>query len=247
MKTWQILAIGIAVLVLFLFFPIYESLIAGTGAVLVVATVVVGFMLRPRRDVFYVDTKFHVHEPDEILGIEHDLLALKLEVARLWLLFIPTFLAFAFLVVTAAKGTTWKFSLLQTFLSTSQYGGYLFLMSGRVVLLIVVGCLSTWIQERWALRNANATNARSAVVKDGRISYIFLNETGEYYGGEAYPFGATTPPALGRLVLYDCRKADLNKIVVGLLFHRLVIIGRGLADLEHDTVQTRVEARLMET
>lgn len=136
MKSWQILPLGIAVLLLFLFFPLYESLIAGAGAIVVVGTVLVGFLLRPRRDVFYVNTKFRVQEPDEIIGIEHDLLAVRLEVARLWLLFVPTFLAFAFLVVTAGKGSTWKFSLLQTFLGTSQYGGYLFLMGGRLMLLI---------------------------------------------------------------------------------------------------------------
>jgi len=247
MKSVQIFVSGAVVLLLFLFLPFYESVIAGTAATLTVAMVIFGFLLRPRKDMFYVDTRLQVREPDNIESIEHDLLAVRLEVARLWLLFVPTFVALAFLVVTATKGTTWRFSLLQAFLGPTQYGGYLFVMTGRIVLLIVFGCLSTWIGERWVLRNAVPTNARSVIVKEGRISYIFLDTHGGYYGGEAFPFTSVKPQALGRIVFFNPQKPESNKIAVGLLFHRPVVVGRGLTDLDQKTVRRFAQARLSQT
>lgn len=84
-------------------------------------------------------------------------------------------------------------------------------------------------------------------MKDGRISYVFLDDAGEYYGGEALPLGAMKPSALVRVVFFNPEKPDLNRIVMGLLFHRLVIIGRGLTDLEHATAVGKLEPRLLGT
>jgi hypothetical protein len=72
-------------------------------------------------------------DPDHSLSWEHDRLAVKVELARLWLLFLPTFLALAFLVVAAAHGAVWKFSLLNRIFSIAGYDGYLSIMIFAVV------------------------------------------------------------------------------------------------------------------
>jgi hypothetical protein len=79
---------------------------------LVVALVGIGFWLQPRTDVFYIRTTVWRLDPDHNPLCEHEQLAVKVELARLWLLFVPTALAVAFLVVTAAHGTLWRVSLL---------------------------------------------------------------------------------------------------------------------------------------
>lgn len=235
MKMWQIFAVGVAALISALLLPLYESAIAGMGAVIVIAAVAFGFFLRPRRDEFYVRTSVHFVNHDHNLVLEHDRLAVRVELSRLWLLFLPTFLALAFLVVEASRGTLWNFSLLNRIFSVAGYSGYLYITIGRGSLLIVVGILSVWISERWVLRDADVCNARSVTVREGRASFMFVDRSGEYYGGEALPFGLVRPAALARLVLYKVRKPELNKIGMGLLFHRLVIVGHGLTELDQET------------
>ena len=66
----------------------------------------------------------------------------------------------------------------------------------------------------------------------GYVSFSFVDRSGEIYAGEGVGFGLVRPPELARVVLYATRKPELNKIGVCLLFHRLVIIGRGLTDLD---------------
>jgi hypothetical protein len=60
----------------------------------------------------------------------------------------------------------------------------------------------------------------------------------EYYGGEAFPFALVRSPNLASIVLYRPAKPELNKIAMGCLFHRPVIVGRGLTDLDEATVST---------
>jgi hypothetical protein len=67
------------------------------------------------------------------------------------------------------------------------------------------------------------------------VTFMFVDRSGGYYGGEAFAFGLVRPAALARLVLYNVRKPNLNKIGMGLLFHRLVIVGRGVTDLDQET------------
>jgi hypothetical protein len=239
MKMWHIFVVGAAAVVAALLLPLYEFVIAGVGALIVVAVVAFGFMLRPRKDVFYVRTTVSLADHDRNLCLEHDLVAVKVELARLWLLFVPTFLALAFLIVTAANGTVWKFSLLDRLLSDDSYHVYVCLMVCRLLLLVVVGALSLWISERWVIRDADACSARSVSVRDGWVSFMFVDQRGEYYGGEGFPFGLVRPAALATLVLYHVAKPELNKIGMGFLFHMLVIVGRGLTDLDHETVATR--------
>src|SRR5579884_3124022 len=100
MKPWQILTLGMVALLAFLFLPYYEAYIAGAAAVVIVAIVFAGFCVQPRQNFYRVHTKA---ERPSIGGgkvREHDLLAVKLELARLWLLFMPTVVAVFFLVGT---------------------------------------------------------------------------------------------------------------------------------------------------
>ena len=197
MKTWQIFAVGVGVLVAALLLPSYEPLLAGLAAMVMVTVVVLGFLFRPRKDIFYLRTTLVVSEPDYPLGVEHDRIAVWVELARLWLLFLPTFAAVAFLVVTSAKGTTWNFSLLDRFWETTSYPIFVGI---RAFLVLVVGLLSTWVSERWVMRDAEACSADTVSAMGGRFLYSFRDRLGEYYGGEAFPFALVRSPKLGRVV-----------------------------------------------
>jgi hypothetical protein len=241
MKTWQIFILGVAVLVAALLLPAYEAILAGLAAIAMVAVVVVGFLLRPRKEMFYLRTTLVVSEPDFPLTVEHDRVAVRVELARLWLLFLPTFVAVAFLIVTSAKGTTWDFSLLDKFWDT---GSYPLVFGIRAFQVIVVGLLSTWVSERWVLRDAEACSANSVSVMAGRLLYSFKDRLGEYYGGEGFPFALVRSPKLARIVFYRAENPQLNKIAMACLFHRPVIVGRGLTELDEATVAAHsVEAQ----
>jgi hypothetical protein len=68
-------------------FPAYESAFAASAAVARLLAVVFGFALRPRRDVFYLRTTGHVTAPDAVVAVEHERIAIGVELARWWLLF----------------------------------------------------------------------------------------------------------------------------------------------------------------
>jgi hypothetical protein len=229
-KTWQIFGVGIVAAFALWSFPLYQSVVAGAAAIAFVAGVGVGFWLRPRTDVFYVRTTTWRSDIDGILSSEHEQLAVKVELARLWLLFLPTSLAVAFLVVTAAHGTLWSIGLFDW-----VENGYAPLIFNRVTIVLIGGALSVWISERRVLLDADACSARSVSVSGAQVSFAFVDRNGTSYGGEGLVFGLVRPPVLARLVLYAVRKPELNKIGMNLLFHRLVIVGRGLTDLDNQT------------
>lgn len=238
MKMWQIFAVGTTALIAALFLPSYESAIAGFGALVIIAVVVAGFLVRPRREVFYIRTNIRISEPDYAVSVEHDRIAVRVELARLWLLFIPTFGALAFLLITFAKGTTWKFSLWQSGLieKFAVAGPSPVVLLCRLLFLVVLGLLSTWVSERWVLRDADGCSAGSVSVVAERVLYSFRDRSGEYYGGDGFPFGLVRPRELATIVLYRVSKPQLNKIALACLFHRLVIIGRGVTELDEATV-----------
>jgi hypothetical protein len=211
--------------------PSYEPLMAGVGAVAMVALVLLGFIFRPRRDTFYLRTTVIVIEPDH-RAVEHDRIAIRVELVRLWLLFLPTFAAVAFLVVTSVQGTVWHFSLLDRFWDLRWYA---VIQVCRAFVVIVVGLLSTWVSERWVLRDAEACSADSVSTKTGGLLYSFKDLQGGYYGGEGFLFGLVKPAALARVVFYRPSNPQQNKISMACLFHRPVIIGRGLTDLDEAT------------
>ena len=228
----------VAILAAVLLFTPYEAFLEGIIAVVIVAAAVVGFAMHPRREVFYVRTSVRVIAPDRGRAIEKDLLAVRVEVARLWLLFAPTFLAVAFLVFFASGGPT-KFSLLNwIFTSRLAYLAFFFFQYPP---LLVVLLLWEWIAERRVMRDAEACSARSFSISPtriggfGQVSYQFMGEQGEYYGGHCGCFKLVHSRELAAIVFHNVRTPELNRIAMGFLFHRLIILGRGVTDLDKET------------
>jgi hypothetical protein len=48
--------------------------------------------------------------------------------------------------------------------------------------------------------------------------------------------GGTEGGVVARLVFYNVNNPEVSKIGMGLLFHRVIILGRGLTELDHSTV-----------
>ena len=167
---------------------------------------------------------------------------MRVELARLWLLFVPTFLAVASLVFFAAGGPA-KFSSLNWIFSSR----FAFIVTTLCLypLLLVLVLLSAWIGERRVMRDAEACSARSFTFSHSasgrivRVSYLFMGEHGEYYAGDCMYFGLVQPHELETIVFHNVRTPELNKIAMGFLFHRLVILGRGVTDLDKQTVATQ--------
>ncbi|MGZ4789356.1 MAG: hypothetical protein ACXVZV_14445 [Terriglobales bacterium] len=240
MKPWQILLIGLAALIALMLLPFYESFIAGAMALLIITIVLVGFCLQPRQNFYRVHTKAKRTGAGGRRFREQELLAVKLELARLWLLFVPTMIAVCFLVVTVAHGSTWHFKLLDRWFNAAQPYSYIYVRVTMTVVAVTITLLTAWLSERWVLRDVTATYAMSASVRNGRLTYVFLNKEGSYYGGETFPFGASDS-ALRRIVFYNERDPERNKITGGLLFHRVIVLGRGLTDLDYETTEAHLQ------
>jgi hypothetical protein len=234
-KALKIFALGFLGLAIVLAWRIYEPYVAALCALAVVAIVGIGFVIRPRKEVFYVPTTLTVDD-DGDFAVEHDYIAVRVEITRLWLLFIPTFAALAFLIVTAAKGipngVLWEFNPFHSYSS-------LFIIV-RYPLAAVVAILYMWLTERWVVKDADACSVRWLSGWTGAVSYSFVDHFGEYYGGNGVGLGLVRDPDLATIVLYRPTKPDTNKIVMCCLFHRLVVIGRGITDLDEATVAGRL-------
>jgi hypothetical protein len=237
MRAWHIFAVGTLVLIAALFLPLYHALLAAFGAVAIVGVVAFGFLLRPRREVLYLKTSTP-RQHDGVPAIEHGRVAIRIELTRLWLLFIPTFLAVAFLIAIWARNSTLKLDLFDVIFPHIGTG-IAFARVGEIIVLIVVGILSVWISERSLLRDAAACSARSVWIGNGRLSYSFLDDRGEFYGGQTLAISKYSAQ-LANIVVYNVKRPDLNEIAIGLRFHRLVIIGHGLTELDQQTVQARL-------
>ncbi len=96
-----------------LFTP-YEAFVEVSVALAIVLAVVVGFLIHPSRDIYYVRTSVRLIDPDRRQTLEHDFLAVRVELVRLGLLFVPTILSVTVLVFFAASGPS-KFSYLNWF------------------------------------------------------------------------------------------------------------------------------------
>jgi hypothetical protein len=242
-EIFTVLLLGVAALAAVLLLGPYEAYLETAIAFVIVAAVVVGFLLYPRREVFFVTTAVSLIRPDRNWALEHDLLAVKVELARLWLLFVPTFLAMAALVFFIAGGPT-KFSALN-WLAESRFV-FIVDLFGIYPPLLVLVLLSAWIQERKVMRDAEACSARSFTFSHSNAglitgaSYLFMGEGGEYYGGACRYFGwGIRSHELKTIVFYNVRKPEVNKIAMGLLFHRVVVLGRGVTDLDQVPTRTR--------
>ena len=66
-----------------LLFTPHEAVLETILAVLLIATVLLGFFLHARRDVFYVRTTVGLSDADRNQTLEHDFLAVKAELVRL--------------------------------------------------------------------------------------------------------------------------------------------------------------------
>jgi len=237
------LFLGVAVLAAVLLFTPYESVLEGVVALAIVAAVLLGFFLHPRKEVYYVRTTRFLRDPDRNLALEHDYLAVKVELARLWLLFLPTFLALAFLVVSSARGLAGQFSVLNRVFSTEY--GYIAFLFGQFLPILVIFMLFAWIGERWVMRDAEACSARSYSLGHRWVSYRFMGEHGEYYAGSCYCFGLVRPHQVATIVFHNARKPERNKIAMGFLFHRVIILAHGVTDLDKETLAA--QAVLAET
>lgn len=236
----KVLLVGVAMLAAVLLFTPYEAVLEGVIAIIFVAAVVLGFLLHPRKEVFYLRTIVRLSDPDGNQALEQEYLAVKVELVRLWLLFLPTLLAVGLLVVSCGSGILWNFSLLNTIFS-SKYG-FIAIQVWHAPPLIALVLLWAWISERWVMRDAEACPARSFSVtsQEGwrvrRVSYAFMGQHGEYYGGYSFYFGLVHPLKLATVVFHNVRKPEVNRIAMSFLFHRLVILGHGVTDLDKQTV-----------
>jgi len=235
--------LGVAMLAALLLFTPYEAFLEGVIALAIFAAALAGFLMHPRREVFYVRTSVQLIDQRRHRVSERDFLAVRVVLTRLWLLFVPTFLAVAVLVFFAAGGSV-KFSFLNWFFSSRLgfAGTSLFVYPPLFVLLLV----SVWIDERRVMRDAEACSARSFSVSHarfrhfGRVSYQFMGEHGEYYGGYGLYFGLVQPLELATIVFHNVRNPELNKIAMGFLFHRLIVLGRGVTELDNETATAQM-------
>lgn len=235
--------IGVIILAGALLFTPYEAALEGVIALALLTAALVGFLIQPRRDVFYVRTAVRLVALDRNEALERDSLAVRVELVRLWLLFVPTFAAVSSLVFFTIGRPT-KFSLLNWAFSSGYEYIWIVFAVGQYFPLLVLVLLSAWIGERRVLRDAEACSVRSFSISAGtvgrarwgaRVSYLFMGEHGEYYGGDCLYFGLAHPHELATIVFYNIRKPDLNKIAMGLLFHRLIVLGRGVTDVDKQT------------
>lgn len=233
-----IVLFAVVILAGVLLFTPYEAFIEGFVAFLMIGFVIAGFLMHPRREVFYVRTAVRIVDADRNQALEKDFLAVKVELARLWLLFAPTLLAVACLAFFAAGGPT-KFSYFNWLFSSKNT--LLALFSVQYPSIFVLILLSAWVSERRVMRDAEACSARSFSIAGGqrfgigRVSYLFMGERAEYCGGYSYYFGLIRSQELATIVFYNVRKPEINKIAMGFLFHRLIILGRGIKDLDEQT------------
>lgn len=234
MRSFGVFIAGAAVFTFALLFPMLEPAAEAVAAIAFVAAVAYGFAVHPRKDVFYIRTTTRMHDLDGNLMIDHDQLAVRIETARLWLLFIPTALSVGFLVVTSAKETLWRFSLVESFVHSQEAVEIAWGVFRIPVYLAGLG-LWIWVTERRVLRDADACSARSYQVSSGRVGFQFVTDKGKYGGGEDFYVGLAKPREVATLVFYDVDEIDRCKIGMSLLFHKILVLGRGLTEIDQET------------
>jgi hypothetical protein len=167
--------------------------------------------MHPRREVYYVRTGVRPVDSDRSHALEQDFLAVKVELVRLWLLFVPTFLAVAVLAFFAANGFI-KFSFLNWIFSSGYVRDAFMFWQYRPLLVLLL--LSTWIGERRVMRDAGACSAsllrisRARFRWFGRASYALWGENGRCCGGYCLRLGAVQPRELAMIVFHNVRKPD---------------------------------------
>jgi hypothetical protein len=229
----QVALYGFLLLAFLLLGTRYEAALEAVAAIAFIAAVIAGFMLHPRKDVYYVRTKIRARDRRGQLTKERDVVAVRVELVRLWLLFILTMPAVGLLVFAAARGKFWEFSALNRIFAgtgeTALFQAMLFAPFSVSLLLWI------WINERWVMRDAEACSAREYKIDGRAITYQFLGEHGEYYAGWGSFNGLNRAPELRSIVFYSPRKWRHNRIAMGLMFHRIVVLGHGVTELDAQT------------
>src|SRR5579863_742050 len=77
--------------------------------------------------------------------------------------------------------------------------------------------------------------SQKAVGRDIRIS----GRARELVWRRCMDFHLVPPSELSRIVFYNPQDPDTNKIAMAFLFHRLVVLGRGVTDLNVQTVEAQ--------
>jgi hypothetical protein len=237
---WKVFLVALYILALAFLFTPAEGVLEGTIALGLVAAAIAGFSFHPSKEVYYVRTSRHLYDSNGEEQIEFDFIAVRVELVRLWLLFLPTIFAVTFLVFSAANGVLWNFSVLN-WIFDSPFAAVMFYgvqaIHGLVVFVIVM--LQAWVSERWVLRNAEASGTNSIRRRQWGVTYAFLDERGSLYGGDCMDFHIVRPSELSTIVFYNRHDPDVNKIAMAFLFHRLVVLGRGVTDLNMQTVEAQ--------
>jgi hypothetical protein len=231
----QVALSGFLLLAFLLLNTRYEAPLEAAAAIAFIAAVIAGFALHPRKEVYYVRTKIRARDRRGQLAKEREVVAARVEVVRLWLIFIPTMLAVGLLVVSAARGNFWRFSALNQIFTGGRESALIQVLlyaPFSVSLLLWI-----WISERWVMRDAEACSAREYKIDGRAITYQFFGEHGEYYAGWGSFNGLNRAPELRSIIFYNPRQWERNRIAMGLLFHRVVVLGRGVTDLDQDTVK----------
>lgn len=226
MKGWQFCALGFAALGVF--FLVYGLGLLSTAAVAILVLVAVGagFSIRPKREVFRVQTKAYALGPGGQRQLQNTDMVVSLEVQRLWLLFIPTFSATAFLILllTNRQLVDSAVAWLQAFSDLGYQPSALLLYGAIVSGYAVLGIVSRWMGERWMLYNAAATGAASLIRQGPHLNYHFKDSRQGYYGGTCSMMRKVPASPLSVVVLYREENPELNRLAIACVFHRLVVV-----------------------
>ena len=103
----QMGAFAAAVPFALLFRTTYYPMLVALYALAIIIAIVAGFLLRPLKDIVLVRPNLSFSSPVPSRSVKHDQVALRVEITRLWLLFLPTFAALAFFVVASVNGLAW--------------------------------------------------------------------------------------------------------------------------------------------
>jgi hypothetical protein len=101
---------------------------------------------------------------------------------------------------------------------------------GKSTIWIIANGSRDCAQNPWP-RDSEACSADYVSEMAGRFLYSFRGHSGEYYGGEGFPFCLVRSPELARIVFYRVTKPEINKMAISSLLHGVVLVGRRLTDL----------------
>ncbi len=240
MKPWQIFGVGLTGLALWLLLPALLPYLLVTAAAVLLAAIAAGFFFIPDKDLWTVWTRSYSAERGDEgtvqLHVAHEPIAIRVQVARLWLLYLPTVAAVGYLLLAAARDL-WP-------LVPFQFDLVPWVAPMRFGVAAVWYLLSTWLSERWLLRRADATQIQGPSARSDRASFYFTVGP-DYFGGAGVPlFLHRREPMLRSIVMYRRSNPSHNRLVVGFMFHRFEVAGRGVPDL--DAARATAGSRLAE-